>query len=115
MYNPQCINIKSFNLELLIIRSSCIRDFFNVFYSKFIKRNLISINQLIKQNYKIIFSNNTNSTQAIIYNEDEKRIYNSISDNKNIFKDFISKNPTKFTHGNQNNKYEINKVKINNY
>jgi len=35
--------------------------------------------------------------------------------NKNIIKVFISKNPTKFTYDNQNNKYEINKVKINNY
>jgi len=41
----------------------------NVFYSKHIKRNLISLNQLISQNYKIVFNNSNNKPLAIIYDK----------------------------------------------
>ena len=34
---------------------------------------------------------------------------------KTFLKFLSQKNPSKFTYDNQNNKYEINKVKINNY
>ena len=83
----------------------------NVYYSKLIKRNLISINQLISQNYKIVFNNYKNKPYAVIYNQYGNRIYQSISDNKNTFKIFISKYPIQYNNHNENlpnNKNEIN-------
>jgi len=60
------------------------------------KKNLISIIQLIPQNYKVIFNNHNNSAQVIIYNDKGNKIYKSTSNNKNTFKIFISKLPITF-------------------
>jgi len=57
----------------------------NVYYSRYIKRNLISINQLISQNYKVIFNNYNNKPQALIYDNKGNRIYKATSNNKNTY------------------------------
>ena len=63
----------------------------NVYNSRYIKRNLISINQLISQNYKVIFNNYDNSPQALIYDNNGNRIYKSLSNDKNTYQIFTSK------------------------
>ena len=83
-----------------------------VYYSKEIKRNIISLNQLIQQNYKVIFNNN-NNPQAIIYDNDGNRIYHSYTNNNNTFSIFISKYPIHFNNNNnKNNVYQINDNEI---
>jgi len=68
---------------------------------------LISINQLIQQNFKVIFNNYNNSPQAIIYDNNRNRIYKSISDNQNTFKIITSKQQVYFNKNKTNNSYEI--------
>jgi len=85
----------------------------NVFYSKYIKRNLISVNQLITQNYKIVFNNYNNLPQALIYDNHGNRIYKSISDNKNTFKIFTSIHQIKLRKEHINYNNEINNIYLN--
>jgi len=66
----------------------------NVYNSRYIKRNLISINQLISQNYKVIFNNYDNSPQALIYDNNGNRIYKSLSNDKNTYQIFTSEHQT---------------------
>jgi len=61
----------------------------NVYFSKEINKNLISVCQLTQQNYKIIFNTINNKPCAIIYDKNGKRIYNSYSNNSNTFKVWI--------------------------
>jgi len=102
----------------------------DVYYSRYIKRNLISINQLISQNYKV-FNNHDNSLQALIYHNKENRIYKCLSNDKNTYQIFTSKhqiilNSTKsneinYTHSNNQQvidlwhrrlgHYDISKIK----
>jgi len=82
-----------------------------VYYSRYIKRNLISINQLISQNYKVIFNNYDNSPQALIYNNNGNRIYKYLSNTKNIYQIFTSKHQT-ILNSTKNN--EINYTHSNN-
>jgi len=69
---------------------------------------LISINQLVQQNFKMIFNNYNNSPQAIIYDNKRNRIYKSISDNQNTFKIITSRQQIYFNKNKTNNSYEIN-------
>jgi len=83
----------------------------NVYYSRYIKRNLISINQLISQNYKVIFNNYDNSPQALIYDNNGNRIYKSLSNDKNTYQIFTSKHQTNLNSTKHN---EINYTVSNN-
>jgi len=85
----------------------------NIYYSKHIKKNLISINQLIAQNFKVIFNNYNNSPQALIYNDKGNRIYKSISDNMNTFKIFTSEQPIYFKKNNIKSNHVINHTFLN--
>ena len=75
---------------------------------------MLSINQLIQQNFKVVFNNYNNSPQAIIYDNKRNRIYKSISDNQNTFKIIISKLQIYFNKNKTNNFYEINYNYLNN-
>jgi len=77
----------------------------NVFYTPEIKRNLISISSLTKNNYKIVFNNNNNISYAIIYDNKGKVIQSAQSDQSNTYKIWILKcNDNTF---NKNNKTVI--------
>jgi len=71
-----------------------------------LNRNFISINELIKNNCKIIFNNNNNKLQAIIYNNKGTRIITITSNTYNNFKIWITTN--KYNFNKINNQKQLN-------
>eukprot|EP00833_Pecoramyces_ruminatium_P002608 jgi/Orpsp1_1/1176640/evm.model.c7180000058400.1 len=69
-----------------------------VYYVPQIKRNLISLNELIKEGYKVIFNkeNISNKPMVVIYNNNNERIYKGYSNNSNTFRLWITKTQHKF-------------------
>eukprot|EP00833_Pecoramyces_ruminatium_P001026 jgi/Orpsp1_1/1175058/evm.model.c7180000052477.2 len=70
-----------------------------VYYVPQIKRNLISLNELIKKGYKVIFNkeNISNKPMVVIYNNNNnERIYIGHSNNSNTFRLWITKTQHKF-------------------
>ncbi|KAG4097219.1 hypothetical protein H8356DRAFT_1395085 [Neocallimastix lanati (nom. inval.)] len=57
----------------------------DVYYSPLININLISIGNLIKQNYKILFNTNHNKSYVTIYDKYQNKIANIISNTNNTF------------------------------
>jgi hypothetical protein len=57
----------------------------NIYYVPNIAKNIISVTQLIKQHYKIIFFNHNNKMYCTIYNQHLSRIVNIYPNNQNIF------------------------------
>jgi len=82
-----------------------------VYYSNQIYKNLISINQLILQNYKVIFNNNL--PRATIYDNNGKRVCDIFSNLKNTFKVYFSKFPIIFNKKYSNITNEINHTYLN--
>ena len=78
----------------------------NVYLVPKLNKNLISINELIKNNYKIIFNNNNNKLQAIIYNNKGTRIITITSNTSNNFKIWITSN--KYNFNKINNQKQLN-------
>jgi len=78
----------------------------NVYLVPKLNKNLISINELIKNNYKIIFNNNNNKLQAIIYNNKGTRIITITSNTYNNFKIWITTN--KYNFNKINNQKQLN-------
>jgi len=66
----------------------------DVLYIPTFKRNLLSIDHLTEDYYKIVFYKNRLNEQkcATIYNSDNKRIYTSISNGSNVYKVLTSIN-----------------------
>jgi len=58
----------------------------NIYYSPKINKNLLSLGQLIKQNYKIVFNYQNNQPFAIIYDQYNNKIQNIKSTEFNTFK-----------------------------
>jgi len=89
----------------------------NVYYSNQIYINLISINQLILQNYKVIFNNFNKLQRATIYDDDGIRVCDIFSNFKNTFKVYYSKFPIIFNKRysnvtNEDNHTHLNKSQI---
>jgi len=68
----------------------------NVYYSNQIYKNLISINQLMLQNYKVVFNNFNNLPRASIYDNNGNRVCDILSNLNNTFKIYFSKFPIIF-------------------
>jgi len=68
----------------------------NVYYVPGIKKNIISISQLINQNYKVIFHNNKNTPSVIIYDKNGNRISSLTTNSQHIFTIYISSKPIDF-------------------
>jgi len=85
----------------------------NVYYSNQIYKNLISINQLILQNYKVIFNNFNNLPRATIYDNNGIRVCDIFSNLKNTFKVYFSKFPIIFNKKYSNTTNEINHTYLN--
>jgi len=84
----------------------------NVYYSPEINNNLISISNLIKQGFKIVFNTSSNKPCAILYNQDSQRIISIPSNNSNTFKIWMSTHPLNFTNSNYDTNYsnELNYI-----
>jgi len=81
-----------------------------VYYSSEINKNLLSIEQLTKQNYKIIFNYSNNQSYATIYDKYNNKIQNVLSNRSNTFKIWISTQSL-----NLNNEYELKNYEEINY
>jgi len=68
----------------------------NVYYSNQIYKNIISINQLMLQNYKVVFNNFNNLLRATIYENNGNRVCDILSNLNNTFKIYFSKFPIIF-------------------
>jgi len=84
----------------------------NVYFSPEFNNNLISISNLIKQGFKIVFNTSSNKPCAILYNQDSQRIISIPSNNSNTFKIWISTHPLNFTNSNYDTNYsnELNYI-----
>jgi len=65
----------------------------DVLYVPSFRRNLLSIDHLSEENYKIIFWKNRNKNKncALLYNKKGKRIYTSYSNDSNVYKIITTK------------------------
>jgi len=75
----------------------------NVYYVPTITKNIISINKLTMENYKIIFFNHNNESYASIYDKHKNRITNIKSNKQNIFTIWISITPLNFNNSKSDN------------
>ena len=85
----------------------------DVYYSPLINKNLISIGNLIKQNYKILFNTNHNKSYVTIYDKYQNKIANIISNANNTFNIWLSTQRI-FLHDNntRNTNDEINYINM---
>jgi len=68
----------------------------NVCYVPHIRKNIISVNQLIKEHYKIIFFNHGNNSYVSLYDRFKNKIITSKSDSHNTFTFKLSSRPINF-------------------
>jgi len=68
----------------------------DVYFVPKVTKNIISINKLTKDHYKIIFSNNNNNSFVIIYDHHGNRIISTKSDSQGIYPVWLSNAPLNF-------------------
>jgi len=68
----------------------------DVYFVPKVTKNIISINKLTKDHYKIIFSNNNNNSFVIIYDHHGNRIMSTKSDSQGIYPVWLSNAPLNF-------------------
>eukprot|EP00833_Pecoramyces_ruminatium_P005940 jgi/Orpsp1_1/1179972/evm.model.c7180000071638.1 len=68
----------------------------NVYFIPCINKNIISVSQLIKQGYKIVFLNSNNHSYATVYDQHGNKLSNIKPDKQFIFRLWISSTPTNF-------------------
>ena len=81
----------------------------NVYYVPGIKRNIISVSQLIKQHIKIVFHNSHGKSTVSLYNSNGKRIIDILSNKQNIFKIWITSSSLNYLNEN-NHPEDISKI-----
>ncbi len=87
----------------------------NVYYSPHIKKNLISINSLIKENYKVIFNNSHGTPMAILYDAFGNKITTMKPSNTNTFIIYITKQIIKYKNDYHEEINQINLCQCNEY
>ena len=85
----------------------------DVYYSKRVDKNLLSVCKLIQQNYKILFNNSYNKPSVIIYNHAGNRIISINSNNSNTFKLWTSNNKITFNEQFDNTVKQLNNISLN--